>query len=99
MKKHASKLKSDHVMACVNLPSISLLLYEEGHQVVLTNFEQCFEGNWTNIGHSVKFTPRSDIPGTAVTFRNHVGTYTFQQFHFHRGVNRQLGSENLVDGS
>ena len=64
--------------------------------LVLTNFDQRFEGNWTNTGHSVKFTPRSDI---AATFRNHVGTYTFQQFHFHWGTNGQLGSEHLVDGN
>ena len=67
--------------------------------LILTNFDQRFEGNWTNTGHSVQFTPRSDIAGTAATFKNHVGTYTFQQFHFHWGTNGQLGSEHLVDGN
>ena len=56
----------------------------------LTNFDQSFSGNFSNTGHSVQFTPYSDLD-TAV-IENHLGTYELQQFHFH------WGSEHTVDG-
>ena len=66
--------------------------------LVLINFDRNFAGNWTNTGRSVQFMPDSDSAETA-TFRNHVGTYNFLQFHFHWGMNRQLGSEHQFDGN
>ena len=62
----------------------------------LTNFDQSFSGNFTNTGHSVQFTPDSDLD-TAV-IENHLGTYELQQFHFHWGSTSTQGSEHTVDG-
>lgn len=62
----------------------------------LTNFDQSFSGNFTNTGHSVQFTPDSDLD-TAV-IENHLGTYELQQFHFHWGSTSSRGSEHTIDG-
>ena len=62
----------------------------------LTNFDQSFSGNFTNTGHTVQFTPDSNLD-TAV-IENHLGTYELQQFHFHWGSTSTQGSEHTVDG-
>lgn len=64
--------------------------------LTLTDFDQSFSGNFTNTGHSVQFTPDSDLD-TAV-IENHLGTYELQQFHFHWGSTSSVGSEHTVDG-
>ena len=66
--------------------------------IALTNFDRKFTGNWTNTGRSVWFVPDNSLAGTAI-FGNHVGTYNFMHFHFHWGMNRQLGSEHQLDGN
>lgn len=73
------------------------LLREDSRLInlVLTNFNRPFEGNWSNTGHSVQFNPSSNE--SVRTIMTHVGLYKFLQFHFHWGGNR--GSEHTVDGN
>ena len=63
----------------------------------LTYFDEGYDGNWTNTGHSVQFIP--DTSDDAPTVVNHLGTYELSQFHFHWGGSSALGSEHQVDGS
>ena len=63
----------------------------------LTNFDRSFDGEWTNTGHTVKFTPSSSSSTAAAIFDNHRGSYALQQFHFHWGP-LQNGSEHCLDG-
>jgi len=62
----------------------------------LTYFDEEYDGNWTNTGHSVQFIPDTtyDVP----TVVNHLGTYELVQFHFHWGGSSTLGSEHQVNG-
>ena len=69
----------------------------EGSQLIplsLVSWGQGFNGEFTNNGHSLQFNPAVK----KATIRNHLGTYTVQQFHFHWGRNDQEGSEHLIDG-
>ena len=63
----------------------------------LTNFDQRFDGDWTNTGQTVKFTPSPSSSTAAAVFDNHRGSYILQQFHFHWG-SLQNGSEHCLDG-
>ena len=63
----------------------------------LTNFDQSFDGDWTNTGHTVKFTPSSSAATVGAVLDNHLGSYVLQQFHFHWGP-LQNGSEHCLDG-
>ena len=64
--------------------------------LVLTNFNQSYEGNFMNTGHTVQFTPN---PGSSsALFQNHRGTYKLLQFHLHWGVSANQGSEHTVNG-
>ena len=64
--------------------------------LVLTNFNQSFAGNFKNTGHTVQFTPNPGSPNAL--FRNHRGTYELLQFHLHWGANANQGSEHTLDG-
>ena len=67
--------------------------------LVLSNFNRRFSGNWTDTGRSVLFTPDSSSSAAqSAAFTNHVGTYNLVQFHFHWGMNGRLGSEHRIDG-
>ena len=63
----------------------------------LTYFDEKYDGNWTNTGHSVQFIP--DTSYNVPTVVNHLGTYELLQFHFHWGGSSTVGSEHQVDGS
>lgn len=65
--------------------------------LTLTNFDQSFEGDFSNTGHSVQFTPDSGLD--TATIENNFGTYELQQFHFHWGSDSTEGSEHTIDGS
>ena len=64
--------------------------------LVLTNFSKSYEGNFTNTGHTVQFTPNPGSP--RALFRNHRGTYELLQFHLHWGASANQGSEHTVNG-
>jgi len=63
----------------------------------LTSFDQTFDGDWTNTGHTIKFSPGSSSATLGAVLDNHRGSYVFQQFHFHWG-SVQNGSEHCLDG-
>ena len=70
---------------------------QEGQQLIplsLSRFDEGFDGEFVNTGHNVQFNPAVK----KATIRNHLGTYTVQQFHFHWGRNDQEGSEHQIDG-
>ena len=62
----------------------------------LWNFDQSFNGTFTNNGHTVRFDPSPGSP--AAFFQNHLGVYKFDQFHFHWGPRNAEGSEHTIDG-
>lgn len=51
-------------------------------------------GTLENNGYSLHFHPHEK----SASLRNHLGSYTVQQFHFHWGRNDSEGSEHHVDG-
>ena len=61
----------------------------------LWNFEQSFNGTFTNNGHTVRFDPSPGSP-TAL-FQNHLGTYELDQVHFHWGADNGQGSEHTIN--
>ena len=64
-------------------------------QLVMTNWDEPIRGEWSNDGHTFKFTPDADVMATTET---HQGLYNLEQFHFHWGPDPRVGSEHLVDG-
>lgn len=60
-----------------------------------SNWNEMVSGNWSNTGHSLKFTPSPYDPVATTT--THLGQYQLAQFHFHWGANASTGAENLVD--
>ena len=81
----------------INIDTNNLVANADLADLKLWNFDQYFNGTFTNNGHTVKFTPASGSP--AALFQNHLGTYELQQFHFHWGPNDQVGSEHKIDNS
>lgn len=81
----------------ININTNSLVMNHDLADLKLWNFDQDFNGTFTNNGHTVKFTPADGSP--AALFQNHLGTYELQQFHFHWGPNDQVGSEHNINGS
>lgn len=81
----------------VDVDTDNLVMSDESMNLMLTNFDRSYSGNFTNKGHSVQFDP-DEGPPTA-TFVNHQGTYELKQFHFHWGTTDSEGSEHTVDGT
>ena len=81
----------------INIDTSMLVTSSELIDLTLTNFDQLYDGNFTNTGHSVQFIPNAE--STNPTFQNHRGTYTLLQFHFHWGSTSDEGSEHRVNGT
>ncbi|XP_065895844.1 putative carbonic anhydrase 3 [Dysidea avara] len=81
----------------INIVTSALVRRSSLIDLVLTNFDQTYDGNWTNTGHALQFNP--DTSSLVPTFQNHLGTYQLVQFHFHWGRTSAVGSEHQVDGS
>ena len=81
----------------INIVTSALVTGSSLIDLVLTNFDQTYDGNWTNTGHALQFKP--DTSSLVPTFQNHLGTYQLVQFHFHWGRTSAVGSEHQVDGS
>ena len=64
--------------------------------LTLKNFDQSYDGNFTNTGHSVQFNLAAGSP--TASFINHLGTYELLQFHLHWGSTSEEGSEHTIDG-
>jgi len=62
----------------------------------VTNFDQSFNGNFSNDGYLIRFDPEASSP--TAQFINHVGTYQLLQFHFHWGPRSTMGSEHTING-
>ena len=80
----------------VDINLTSLLVNNELIDPILLNFDQSFNGTFTNNGHSVRFDPSPDSP--EAFFQNHLGIYKLVQFHFHWGPTNAEGSEHTIDG-
>lgn len=63
--------------------------------VMSSNWNTTVAGNWSNNGHTLKFTPFPSF--TTATTNTFIGQYELRQFHFHWGQNSTVGSENQVD--
>ena len=81
----------------IDIVTNNLVMSGDLIDLVLTNFDQSYSGNFTNTGHSVQFTPEGG--STTARFQNHQGTYELQQFHFHWGADDTVGSEHTINGS
>ena len=81
----------------IDITTNNLVMSSDLIDLVLTNFDQSYSGNFTNTGHSVQFNPEEGSP--TATFQNHRGTYELKQFHFHWGATDLVGSEHTVDES
>lgn len=66
--------------------------------LVLTNFDLNYNGDYLNTGYSVEFTPHEGRRHNAI-FQNHLGTYQLQRFVFHWGSSDADGSEHTIDGT
>ena len=80
----------------INIATNNLVMSGQLIDLVLTNFDQSYSGNFTNTGHSVEFIPNEGSP--IASFRNHQGTYQLQEFIFHWGSSDLAGSEHTIDG-
>ena len=80
----------------IDIDTNTLVTSDELIDLILTNFDQAYDGTFKNTGHSVQFEPNAESP--VARFQNHRGTYELQQFHFHWGATSSEGSEHTVDG-
>ena len=63
--------------------------------LTFSNWNESVSGNWSNNGHTLKFTPSPYDPVATTT--THLGQYQLAQFHFHWGASDSTGSEHLVN--
>ena len=80
----------------ININTNNLAINRELVDLKLWNFNKMFWGTLSNNGHSVRFDPNPNY--CVALFQNHMGTYQFQQFHFHWGPNSTVGSEHTING-
>lgn len=80
----------------INIRNSDMVIYRDLIDLKLWNFDQSYNGTFSNNGHTVRFDPAAGSP--AVLFENHLGTYELQQFHFHWGDNSEKGSEHTING-
>ena len=95
--KHVTGWNCDGIrQSPVNIDTNTLVLNTDLITPRLWNFEQYYNGTFTNNGHTVRFDPAPDSP-TAL-FQNHLGTYELQQVHFHWGATNTRGTEHTTNG-
>ena len=64
--------------------------------LIFNHWDYELDGELTNNGHTVEFTPFSGMP--AVTTTTHLGRYKLERFHVHWGEVNWEGSEHRIDG-
>ena len=82
----------------INIVTDNVEMGENLIDLVLTNFDLNYNGDYMNTGHSVQFTTHEGWRRNAI-FQNHLGTYQLQMFDFHWGSSDADGSEHTIDGT
>ena len=90
---HAAHTTQNRCQSPINILTTKSLP-KDNKPLTLTLWNTELRGNYTNTGHSVKFTPSNEGPKVTKGGK----TYKVCQFHIHWGANRNEGSEHLING-
>lgn len=80
----------------INIVSVSRDIYTSTRFIRIRGWCQSLTGEWTNNGHTPKFSPLNNQPQAYLDSYGHHG-FVFKQFHLHWGSNRGQGSEYTIN--